>query len=963
MKNKLFLLLFLFPLLLAGTEISFTVDNPGKIKGKRIIRVAVPFPKGKFTGTGDFGVFSGSTQYPSEMTVLNRWPQDRSLRWAAAIFEAELAGTLRQKFTLKTGIVPLRARPGKFFKGVPYKPYFVTADGVRYEAGEPECSTVVESNALRRMIKTEGWFRSKENKKFCRWIIRQEFLANQSESKLYYTFVITGDEKQSRFQDIGIEFPGKFTKGAFGGFKGDAMNKYLLQYDYDKYLVSSRQNPKPWQKKGDGKHAPGWAAADDLRISVEDFSETFPNELEIRPDALVYHFWPAHGVKDPTFKVTDANRQYLRYCHEGKILDFAPPRAYWDVGDKYIHRYFKEGPIESPMGVAKTAVLKIDPKGGNRSVETDLTALVDPVWLCASGILRKVHHYDPVQFPKEENYLYGYYALERRLSKTVTGGDFGKWNYGDSHTWWNPELKRWDDFYRTWKGYHHSSGSFPWLLALRKGDFELCRWATAVSRHLMDVDMCNWSTKESEAPVKDPKLQWRRKIKGALNDYKGLSHWHAGTRNPDYNSQTEFALLYYYITGDIRGLDVAKMWGETALKCTTWSLYGRSATGTISALTDLYLATGDKRYLDLAEKQIKSLERVQISRKQPLSAKVHAGGFLNWASYQPGIQKYYEATNSATAAAILKKWAKNIESGFTFRTDSMMLDVPIYGWLLTGNTRYLRYSQWFKESGMALEYAPRGRTYDLNSFHHFFLERLPVWMWMKNKYKKELMPLAVGNGCSQFPYAMARGGYPKEGVMTIYLKSSGRPFMLKCGLTAGKTKSVQAKLLGPDGKVLWQKSFTPSKKKTVDFAQKFTKVPAGVLTLQLGPAVCALAMECPLPRVAVPQVHYNNKFSASTWAFRVREPGTLVIEAERVMNVSANLQLESPQGKSAGVFRFLIPNRPRKSDPKKMKASFKVTPGIWELRGHFGTSKFTLTVNGQKIPYVSPGKAWWFDKE
>ena len=368
MKNKLFLLLFLFPLLLAGTEISFTVDNPGKIKGKRIIRVAVPFPKGKFTGTGDFGVFSGSTQYPSEMTVLNRWPQDRSLRWAAAVFEAELAGTLRQKFTLKTGIVPLRARPGKFFKGVPYKPYFVTADGVRYEAGEPECSTVVESNALRRMIKTEGWFRSKENKKFCRWIIRQEFLANQSESKLYYTFVITGDEKQSRFQDIGIEFPGKFTKGAFGGFKGDAMNKYLLQYDYDKYLVSSRQNPKPWQKKGDGKHAPGWAAADDLRISVEDFSETFPNELEIRPDALVYHFWPAHGVKDPTFKVTDANRQYLRYCHEGKILDFAPPRAYWDVGDKYIHRYFKEGAIESPMGVAKTAFLKIDPKGGNRSV-------------------------------------------------------------------------------------------------------------------------------------------------------------------------------------------------------------------------------------------------------------------------------------------------------------------------------------------------------------------------------------------------------------------------------------------------------------------------------------------------------------------------------------------------------------------------------------------------------------------
>ena len=962
MKKIFLLCLLIAAVLLSGAEIPFTVENPGGLKGRATLRVGIPFPRGKFSKVDDFGVFYGKKQFPAHITVLNRWPQDGSLRWISVVFSGQLNGEKYQKFILKTGVRAMKFAPKARFHEFKYTPYFLTAQGVRYTAGKPEYTRIIESSPLHRMVKSEGFFRNAQNEPFCRYIIRQEFRAGTGESKLYFTFVITGDEKQAKFKDIGIEFPGNFKKGVLGGVKGDAMNKYLLQYAYDKFLVSSVKSPKAWQKTGDGKQAPGWAAADKFRISVEEFAENFPNELEIRPDALVYHFWPAHGVKEPNFKVTDANRPYLRYCHEGRILDFTAPEGYWNVGKDYIKRYFNEGAIESPMGVAKTAVLRIDPMGGSKAPAPEVMALPDPEWFCKSGVMRNIHPYDPVKFPAEEKLLYNWYAQERRLALSPPG-DFGKWNYGDTHSVWRNDLKRWDDFYRTWKGYHHSSGTLPWLLALRKGDFDLCRRAIAVSRHLMDIDICNWSTKESEAPVKDPKLQWRRKIKGALNDYKGLSHWHAGSRNPDYNSQTEFALLYYFLTGDIRGLDVAKMWGETALKCTTWSLYGRGATGTISALTDLYLATGDKRYLDLAEKQIKSLERVQISRKQPLSAKVHAGGFLNWASYQPGIQKYYEATNSATAAAILKKWAKNIESGFTFRTDPMMLDVPIYGWLLTGNTRYLRYSQWFKESGMALEYAPRGRTYDLNSFHHFFLERLPVWMWMKNKYKKELMPLAVGNGCSQFPYAMARGSYPKEGVMTIYLKSSGRPFVLKCGLTAGKTKSVQAKLLGPDGKVLWQKSFTPSKKKTVDFAQKFTKVPAGVLTLQLGPAVCALAMECPLPRVAVPQVHYNNKFSASTWAFRVREPGTLVIEAERIMNVSANLQLESPQGKSAGVFRFLIPNRPRKSDPKKMKASFKVTPGIWELRGHFGTSKFTLTVNGKKIPYVSPGKAWWFDKK
>ena len=155
----------------------------------------------------------------------------------------------------------------------------------------------------------------------------------------------------------------------------------------------------------------------------------------------------------------------------------------------------------------------------------------------------------------------------------------------------------------------------------------------------------------------------------------------------------------------------------------------------------------------------------------------------------------------------------------------------------------------------------------------------------------------------------------------------------------------------------------PDKKKVVDFSHKFTDVPAGVLTLRIGPRICALAMECRLPRVARPEVHYNNHFSTSTWAFRIPEPGTLVIEAERIMNISANLQLESPEGKSAGAFRFPIAWRPKESDPRKKTASFKVTPGIWELRGHFGTSKFTLKFNGKKIPYVSPGKEFWFDKE
>ena len=927
-------------LFLAAVEIPFTVENPGNLKGSCTIRVGIPFPKGQFKNADDFGVFDGAKQFDADITVLNRWPQDQSLRWASVVFKGSLNGALHQKFTLKTGVRPQKSKvvPFKEFK---FTPYFITASGVRYTAKNPEYTSVVEETPLRRMTKSEGFFYNSKNEPFCRCIIRQEFRAGSSESKLYFTFVITGDEKQAQFKDIGIEFPGTFKKGVFGGVKGDAMNKYLLQYAYDKFLTAPAASPKRWQKQGDGKQAPGWAAADNFRVAVEEFAENFPNELELRPTALVYHFWPAHGVKEPDYKVTDANRQYLRYCHEGQILDFTAPRAYWDVGKEYTKRYFNEGKIESPLGVAKTAVLRIDPQGGSKAPCPEVTALPDPVWFCRSGVMRNIHPYDPEKFPAEEKFLYDWFATERQLAMTAPG-DFGKWNYGDVHSVWRPDLKRWDDFYRTWKGYHHSSGNLPWLLALRKGDFEIFRRAVAVSRHLMDIDICNWSTKASEAPVKDKKLEWRRKIKGALNDYKGLSHWHAGSRNPDYNSQTEFALLYYYITGDIRGLDVAKMWGEAALKLYRRPLSGRPSTGMISALTDLWLATADKRYTDQIEKNLAKLAATQLKKKQPLSSKLQQGAMLGWANYQPGIQKYYDATGSETAKKILKAWAECTVKGYSERTNPQALDLPVYGWLLTGKSDYLRYAAWMAECGMYNYGIPQGEIRHMfNSVQAFFLERLPFWMWAVNKYGKKVSPLAVSGGCSQFPYELV-STYPKEGSFTVYLKSDGKPFDLNCGFVVGKSKNAEVTLSTETGKILFKQLMKPNARKEADFSLKNVKAPAGVLTLKIGPKVGRLAMECPLPRVAVPGIQYNTTSSGGLWAFRIPEAGTLTVEAVKTMDYPINLQLESPDGSYAGSLLFRTPY-----DGAKKTYSFKVTPGIWQLKGHFGTAKYTLKINGK----------------
>ena len=135
-------------LFLAAVEIPFTVENPGNLKGSCTIRVGIPFPKGQFQNADDFGVFDGARQIGADITVLNRWPQDQSLRWASVVFSGDLNGALHQKFTLKTGVRPQKNKAVSF-KEVKFTPYFITASGVRYTAKNPEYTSVVEETPLR----------------------------------------------------------------------------------------------------------------------------------------------------------------------------------------------------------------------------------------------------------------------------------------------------------------------------------------------------------------------------------------------------------------------------------------------------------------------------------------------------------------------------------------------------------------------------------------------------------------------------------------------------------------------------------------------------------------------------------------------------------------------------------------------------------------------------------------------
>ena len=124
-------------------------------------------------------------------------------------------------------------------------------------------------------------------------------------------------------------------------------------------------------------------------------------------------------------------------------------------------------------------------------------ALPDKEAVAASKVFGPMKVYDKKNNPAEEEMIERRSRLERHLAETTGPGDFGKWNYGDGHSIWRPAVNRWDDSWRTWKGYHHVSGSVPWILALRKTGWDEYKRAIAVSRHLSDIDICHYETEQS----------------------------------------------------------------------------------------------------------------------------------------------------------------------------------------------------------------------------------------------------------------------------------------------------------------------------------------------------------------------------------------------------------------------------------------------------------------------------------
>ena len=588
-------------------------------------------------------------------------------------------------------------------------PYLVDHKDNRYDAAKDKAPQVIleEHGPMRAVIRAEGWHRAGKTEglvegragpeapkdALCKFIVRIVAYRGKPYVRVFHTFVFTADSNKVRLRDIGLPLRPDFGGNVrFGLDKSESRmpstaNGHLLQVDDERFELRGAAA----KQSQSGGRAPGWFGIEGkgrgLFVMMRDFWQQYPKELECTRNEMIVHFWPAHGapVTHPIEKITARNIHRLWFAHEGRELNFRCPADYAKKFTKTREfRYTDKATKANALGVSKThemlisfakpeadmmhgrarpAVAHVGPKTAatlNRLFNNEPSALPTPSWVCAHGLFDRIHPYDPKRFPKVEEALEATFDLRDRLERhTHSTGIF---NWGAGHTGWNFARKRWSAA-RIWHGAHSGMPRVPWIMYLRSGNPKYLRRAVRYTRHQVDIGYCRYTTPEFAKSRPGGRMRYpEQKLKGALCDYKGLVHWHSGCRLPDYNSQTDFLLYAWYVTGDYRAREMALEWGEAAKRLYATSVYrrktplGRGGASMMCALMALYQHTWDPACLELTERHYKRLIG-------PKSLKPD-GGFKGFPAYAPWLTRYVRLTNNAQAKKILLRYADVLCSSF-----------------------------------------------------------------------------------------------------------------------------------------------------------------------------------------------------------------------------------------------------------------------------------------------------------
>ena len=697
------------------------------------VTTGIPFPQGFLQKEENVRLLDPTgRELPLQTRVLGLWP-DKSIRWLLLDFQVDLVAHEAGRYFLEiapkvkrkgavsplkikrtsrgkeidTGSILVSLKESKFsiydevrLKGAPKwtgrrrpagagrrVPIFGPTKPFVEFAEHPDISSQalsiqilgieeVERGPLRLAVKMKGMLLDAEGRFLLEYESRLEAYARKSFIRVLFTFTNKSPDDYLAVRELSLisllalSGDRRFVIGGEGeNYKGEVLRSgggRILQETYNSYKVtepaSGGQAPGRQKRQtplGQGEAAPGWmdiaGREGGILIVLPFFREEYPKALEAEGSGVRLALWPGDSPAGQ-FQCM----QGLAKTHEIYFL---------------FHR--AELP---PEEVEKEA----------RALAQPLIAVAPSRWYAASGAFGELSPRDAPAFADLEKALEE--ATQGFFQRREKAEDYGMLNFGDFSILGQEEGENF------WGNLEYDLTETLCLLFAHTAERRYFREAKVAARHFMDVDVVhyNYLRPYYEGGVHSPK-DFHTGLPG--NSAPGLE-----------NARIGGLLLYYYLSGEERALEVAqsicryigraRAAGRRSEKIEIGSA--------LISLSFLYKATGERAFLNSARRYA----RLAISLQDPTSGsffitsddgsrtsevtrdEAKLGVLLE------GLMLFHQTTGDEAVARCITKAARFVSEVLESR-DLRSLPAIFYVYIISGDEKFLNWSR--KTAGRAVQ--------------------------------------------------------------------------------------------------------------------------------------------------------------------------------------------------------------------------------------------------------------------
>ncbi|WP_299781579.1 hypothetical protein [uncultured Formosa sp.] len=418
------------------------------------------------------------------------------------------------------------------------------------------------------------------------------------------------------------------------------------------------------------QRAKGWVDVSDktkgISVGIKNMLQEYPKELEIDPKTgtLNAYVWPS-SIQAMSFerKNTDLDGGMLDNFAQGitKTTEFI----------YYFHTSENIETIELTMDYA------LDPP----------VAHAAPEWYTSSLVYGKMAPFSTKhsEFENALQYKYDWMAFNQEWESW-----YSIFDYGDVKTYY------FKDEWHMWTNNEPTVDFSLWTNFMRTGNPKYYNMAQAMSKHTMDVDNIHWPKKRTYVgEINDAIDFWNYENEPESTPYLGIGRRHGDEHWSALLSAHVWIqgwIASYYITGDQRALEVAKMTGDTYLN-RIWGdhdLRGRRLYLSILNLVELYDATKLEKYKTEIDERVKLM--LELQKSQGGNLLLDRYGYSQTYVAQ-GLYKYYQLTGRDDVKKALvdhARWVKNIPP-LNHQMESYLATIYplLIGYDLSGNPSFL----------------------------------------------------------------------------------------------------------------------------------------------------------------------------------------------------------------------------------------------------------------------------------